>query len=939
MNLPNLFELFNISELQKLLETHHHLTGILSALLDTEGNVIVAVGWQDICTKFHRTNPVSRVRCRESDTYINNNLHNCTDGFLEYKCGNGLWDVAMPILVEGKHLATFYTGQFFYDDEKPDRDWFANQAKSLGFDVEAYLAALERVPILSRAKVRHVLEYYRSLVTMISDTGLKNLKLQRDMQEQARMEESLRESENTLRTITDSARDAIIMIDNRGKITFWNTAAEKIFGWNQSEAIGLDLHSLLAPEIYHFSFLRGMRLFTDTGQGDAVGKTLELRSRKKDGSEIPIELSLASVQLGDHWHAVGIIRDISQRKENEQRLCLTTFMIDNISDSIELVSPEGRFLDVNEACCQSLGYSREELLSMSVSDIDPTFTEEEWPTIWKQTKNTGHKRLESWQKSKDGRIFPVDININFFVFDEAEYYCAIVRDISERREAEEALQASEDRYRIFTAITSDYVFKCTKQGDEPYRIEWLAGAVKAITGYSEKELFAEDYWKNIIHPDDAQRITKRLMQFTPGQKGTTLYRIITKSGEVRWIRESSYCEEGKRTGELILYGTSQDVTEQELLQEQLLKNQKLESLGVLAGGIAHDFNNILTGIMGNISFARLLIESSHRASRPLEEAEKASLRAAELAQQLLTFAKGGAPIKTRIEIRPLVNECLSLVLRGTNVLGTVEIPDTLNVIEADEGQLGQVFNNVIINAVQAMPKGGTITVQAENVTLDNDNSLGLPAGSYVKISFSDQGCGISDENLKKVFDPYYTTKTKGSGLGLTSAHSIINRHGGCIDVHSRVNKGTIFTFYLPALDSNATGDHEKPALQPASGRKSGAVLVMDDEELIRTLTREMLEHLGYKVTTCCNGEEALALYTSALNSDEPFFAAILDLTIRGGTGGKETAREILAIDPKARLIVSSGYFNDPVMAEHHMYGIHATLVKPYNAQELLEVLS
>lgn len=939
MKTSDLIEFFNILELQKLLENHFHLTGILSAILDTDGNIIMAVGWQDICTRFHRANPISCARCRESDTYINANLHNCTEGFLEYRCGNGLWDVAMPIMVEGKHMATFFTGQFFYDDEKPDRDWFANQAKALGFDIDNYLAALDRVPTLSRAKVQHILEYYRSLVTMITDTALKNLKLQQDMLELARMEESLRESEATLRAVTESARDAIILIDSQGKITYWNPAAESILGWRQEEAIGQDLHLLLAPEAYHAAYYSGMSLFAYNGQGNAVGKTLELRALRKDGSEIPVELSLSAVQMGGHWHAVGIIRDISRRKANEQRLCLTTFMIDNISDDIEWVSPEGRLLDVNDACCRSLGYSREELLDMSVLDIDPTMPEDSWQSLWKQVKSTGHKRIESWHRAKDGRTFPVEINLNFLAYGDSEYVCAIVRDISERREAEEALQASEDRYRIFTAITSDYVFKCTRQGEDPYRIEWLAGPVKTITDYSQEEILALGCWRHIIHPDDSQRISARLMQFTPGRKDSVKYRIITKSGKVRWIREFSYCEEGRKPGELILYGSAQDITKQELLQEQLLKNQKLESLGVLAGGIAHDFNNILTGIMGNISFARLLIKASHRVAQPLEEAEKASLRAAELARQLLTFAKGGAPIKTRVDIRPLINECLSLVLRGTNVLSTVNFPENLEAIEADEGQLGQVFNNIIINAVQAMPKGGSLTVCAENLTLSTGNSLGLPADTYVKISFTDQGCGISDENLKKVFDPYYTTKAKGSGLGLTSAHSIISRHGGCIDVHSRVNEGTTFTFYLPAHACHSVASSDPPAPQSTAEKRSGAILVMDDEELIRTLTREMLEHHGYGVTTCNNGEEALALYSAAMQSGQPFLAAILDLTIRGGMGGKETAEKILARDPKARLIVSSGYANDPVMAEFRKYGIQGTLVKPYNAQELMEVLS
>jgi len=429
------------------------------------------------------------------------------------------------------------------------------------------------------------------------------------------------------------------------------------------------------------------------------------------------------------------------------------------------------------------------------------------------------------------------------------------------------------------------------------------------------------------------------MQLSPGQKVTHQFRIITKHGDTRWIRESSYCEAGKEPEELILYGCSQDVTKQEMLQEQLLKNQKLESLGVLAGGIAHDFNNILTGIMGNISFARMFLDNSHRAYRPLEAAEKASGRAAGLARQLLTFAKGGAPIKKKTSLRPLVEECLSLVLRGTNVQGVLEIAESINTIEADEGQLGQVINNIIINAVQAMPGGGLITVQAENLSLPSENNQGLPAGRYVKLSFTDEGCGIKDEDRKKVFDPYYTTKPGGSGLGLASAHSIISRHNGCIEIDSCTNMGTTVSFYLPSLEFGETKTFQTVQRQQYPDRIGGHILVMDDEEMIRNMTQEMLEHLGYTVTTCSNGEQAIALYGSARQSGTSFYATILDLTIRGGMGGMETAQSILAEDPTARLIVSSGYSNDPLMEDCSKYGVHNTLIKPYNAEDLARVLA
>jgi len=939
MNDNNPLRFFDLEEIQKLLEAYFKLTGIISAILDPEGSIIVAVGWQDICTRFHRKNPVSCTRCEESDKFILSQLTDLKDDFLEYKCKNGLWDVALPIFIEEKHIATFFTGQFFYDDDLPDRERFRAQAREFGYDENDYLKAFDQVPIFTRSQIRTAVDYYRSLVTLIADAGQKKQRLTLDKQEHSRVKGSLQESKATLRTITDAARDAIIMIDNEGKITFWNPAAESILGWHESEALGQDLHCLITPEHYLPAAKRGLAHFKNTGKGDATGKTIELQARRKDGSEIPIELSLSAVKRENKWHAVGIIRDISKRKAYEQKRILTSFVFENISDSLEWISPEGHFLDVNGACCSILGYTREEMLTLHVSDIDPNISEADWCALWEKMRDTKQLRFESLHKDKKGSTFPVEINCNLIRYDNTEFLCAIVRDISERKEAEEALQASEDRYRIFTAITSDYVFKCSRSGSDPYIIQWMAGPVKAITGYSDEEIFAMGCWRHIIHPDDSNRVITQLMHLKPSQKLTHTFRIIKKNGDICWIRESCYCDAGKELDELILYGCSQDVTKQELLQEQVLKNQKLESLGILAGGIAHDFNNILTGIMGNISFARMFLDKSHRATQPLEAAENASGRAAQLARQLLTFAKGGAPIKKMISVRLLLEECLSLVLRGTNVLGHFEAPENLYNIEADEGQLWQVFNNIIINAVQAMPGGGTLAVRAENSDVGEDNSLGLPAGTYLKLTFSDEGCGISDENLKKVFDPYYTTKAGGSGLGLASVHSIISRHGGTAEIASQLNRGTTITLYIPAVEYCELENHPQITDQQDIGGMYGRILVMDDEELIRGLTKEMLEYLGYTVTTCSNGEQAIEMYSSALEKGNTYYAVILDLTIRGGMGGMEAAQSILAKDPSAKLIVSSGYSNDPVMADYSRYGIHSALIKPYNADELTKALT
>lgn len=402
----------------------------------------------------------------------------------------------------------------------------------------------------------------------------------------------------------------------------------------------------------------------------------------------------------------------------------------------------------------------------------------------------------------------------------------------------------------------------------------------------------------------------------------------------RWVLQRDKNNQPWRIMEI-----NSDITDRENAQNELLRMQKLESLGVLAGGIAHDFNNILTGIMGNISLAGLALHEPDKAKKLLLQAEQASQRASELAYQLLTFARGSKPVKKAVNARILIEETTSLVLHGSNVLGKINIPADLRAIEVDEGQIHQAFHNIIINAVQAMPEGGTISISAENVSLAGDTPSSLSPGEYVRFTFSDTGPGISVENQSNIFDPYFTTKSGGKGIGLASTHSIITKHGGYIAVHSEVGTGTTFEILLPASDQQAAEPETGETALPSTAQNEISVLVMDDEMMIRDLMTEMLAELGYSVTTCPHGDAAVELYTAAIQKGAPFSAVIMDLTIPGGTGGKEAARLILDIDPKACLIVSSGYSNDPVMADFADYGFSATMVKPYRISKVAEVMN
>jgi PAS domain S-box-containing protein len=464
--------------------------------------------------------------------------------------------------------------------------------------------------------------------------------------------------------------------------------------------------------------------------------------------------------------------------------------------------------------------------------------------------------------------------------------------------------------------------------NEPYA-KACGHTVDDCIGKTDLELFPLEMAKRFIADDREVCIT--------GQKKHMEEEIATPDG-TKWhltYKTPLFDELGKVTGTT---GIALDISDLKEHEKEELKVQKLESLGVLAGGIAHDFNNILTGIVGNISLAKMFIDDTHRSYKALVGAEKASMRATELARQLLTFARGGEPVKKVVSLRHLVHESVSLVLHGSNVRGIVNIPDSIHAIEADEGQISQAFHNIIINAAQAMPGGGVLTVSAQNETLVGKNSMALPPGTYTHVTFTDEGCGISDADLKKIFDPYFTTKVNGNGLGLASTHSIIIKHGGHIDVSSVVDKGTTFTILLPSIGETISKYQTESVTHTSKDHGGGSILVMDDEEMIRELAAEMLEEIGYQVTTCDKGSEAIRLYKTARESGTPFSAVIMDLTIPGGMGGKEAAEKILVFDPAACLIVSSGYSNDPIMSDYRTYGFTGAIAKPYRIDELAEVL-
>ena len=640
---------------------------------------------------------------------------------------------------------------------------------------------------------------------------LRTIAIARDITELKLAEASLQRSEEQFRAMAQSVIDAIIHIDEQGNIVYWNPAAEKMFGYAASEIIGRELHMLLAPTRYHGAYRNGFGLFQKTGQGYAVGRTLELTAHRKDNTEFPIEVSFSVIRVNEKFHAVGVVRDITKRKQSEEDLQQSErkyrALFEDSRDAIYLISRDGIFLDVNRAAEELFGYCRDELIGLDVLKLytDP-----------------GQRALFQQKIEKNGAV----------------------------RDYEVALRRKD---------------------------------------------------------------------------GTEVVCLVTAS--VRTDNDSRI---------LGYQGLLRDITEKRKMEEELLKIRKLESIGILAGGIAHDFNNLLVGIIGHISLLKAQSMPVWLLQEKLAEMEKAALRAKNLTQQLLTFSRGGEPVRKTIAIDRIIVDSATFALHGSNVRCEFILPSDLYPVRIDADQIGQVFQNLVLNAAQAMPQGGVVTITAANSVVQADSALPLDPGDYIFISVQDQGFGIRAELLHKIFDPYFTTKETGSGFGLAITYSIVKKHAGFITAESTPGQGATFRIYLPA-DAKAVLPLKKTTVL-AWSTGQGRILVMDDEQIIRNLVADMLVLAGYRVEVCKEGREAIELYQQALAANDPFAAVIMDLTIPGAMGGIETTAALLAIDPAARVIVSSGYSTAPVMANFREHGFCAVIPKPYSMQELSRVL-
>jgi len=779
------------------------------------------------------------------------------------------------------------------------------------------------------------------------DAPSKNHPRVREWEKNEESYESLRERADRYLALFKASNSAIFLMDDNRFIDF-NPKTLEIFACDAGQIIRHHPWEL-SPELQpdgNSSKQKAMEKIELAAKG--FPQFFEWQHRRCDGTLFDSEVSLNRIEVSGKMYIQAIVTDITKRKEAEKALSLERKRFQTLAENapfgMVLITREGDFLYINPKFIEIFGYNRADtpngkawfkkaypdkayrshVTKAWFEDTRVTHPGEKTPRIFRVTCKDGKEKIISFRT----------------VLLEAGEKIMTCEDITERIKTQEELSAEKERLAVTLRSIGDGVIATDIEG----KIVLMNAVAETLTGWTQKEAFGkklQDVFhvvdgktrKTASNPIDAVLRTKEVLELPDDQI------LIEKNGKEMMVSDSTapiFGTDNQIIGAVLVF---RDITEKHNREENLLRIDKLESVGVLAGGIAHDFNNILSVILGNISLARMYCQTDdERLQKRFTDAEQAVLRAKDLTQQLLTFSKGGSPVKTTSAIQSVLKASSRFAVTGSNIQCEFDLPNDLFPVDIDAGQINHVIHNIVMNAQQAMPNGGTIHIKAENIVSSEKmakQGLVVNQGPYVKIVIQDSGIGIPKETIGKIFDPYFTTKEHGSGLGLATSHSIIKKHGGYIGVESSPGKGTIFSIYLPASPRSTEHCQLKGIL---SSHGKGKILVMDDEEMIREISGELLRNIGYHVEFAKNGKEAINLYRGAYDSNKPFDAVILDLTVPGGMGGKETIGELLKIDPKTKAIVSSGYSNDPIMSEFKKYGFLGVIIKPYQLTELSQTL-
>jgi PAS domain S-box-containing protein len=762
------------------------------------------------------------------------------------------------------------------------------------------------------------------------------LGITRDTTMRKHAEEALRESEQRLRAVLESALDAIITMDHEGRIVEFNSAAEEMFGYPRLKVIGREIGELIIPPALRERHRCGLAQFLPKGEGQALNRRLELPALRMDGSEFPIELSISRVGQCEPPLFTGFIRDITERKQAEESLrkaeAKYRSIFDNAVEGILQTTPEGRLITANAALARMLGYdSAEILLASSLSMERDVYLNPGDRTAFLRSieENEVSNGFQCQFKRKDGKAIWVSLNARVARdTGGVQFYEATCVDITERKLAadrvhEQAALLDQARDAILVRDLNQRITYWNKGAERLYG--WTA---EEALGQQADELFSknETKFKEEIH---------RLVI----EKGEWMGELtqFSKSGKPLIVesRRTLLCDEQGNPKLILVINT--DITQRKRVEEQMLRTQRLESLGNLAGGVAHDLNNTLAPIMMGVELLRL---EYPEAKGLIDTMEASAQRGAGMVRQLLTFAKGVEGERLLIQPQHLFKE-MQKIIQSTfpkNIQLRTSSTKELRAVRGDATQLHQVLLNLCVNARDAMPDGGTLTLETENVEIDAAYAsavVGAKPGQYVVWRVVDTGTGIPQETLGHIFEPFFSTKgpDRGTGLGLSTVIGIVKSHGGFIQVYSQPGQGSTFSVYLPSDSGSAAQLAPTPAQIQFQGQGE-LVLVVDDEVAVREVTRSVLTALNFRVLTAADGTEALMKV--AERRDE-LRAVITDLHMPH-MDGLSFVRVLKRMLPRAGIIVTSGRLVERDESEFKTLGVSAMITKPFPQEKLAEAL-
>ena len=751
--------------------------------------------------------------------------------------------------------------------------------------------------------------------------------ISRDVDEQVRLQQELERQRRMLQAVLDTLPEFISFKDRDLAHVLCNKAVLELHGCSMAEMYGktdFDLYPAEEAARYAEEERQAMR----TGQPVVAVRPVPTPGRIVWEECIKMPLRDESGQV------VGVLsvgRDVTAQREQEKRLRLTRFSFDHALASLFWVTPEGRFVDVNEMACRTLGYSRQELLAMHVWDIDPNpeHSAATRAARWEMLKQRGSLHFETTNLTRDGRIVPVEITNQYLRHEDEEYEFAFVVDISERKQAEAALRAERNLLRTLIDALSDHVYVKDRQG----RL-LLANVTQARhLGFADPtELIGKTDFD--LHPAgvaEAIWANDRLVLET-GAPLSAEEEFVDPQGKSRWVwsvKAPLRDEQGQVIG---LVGMSRDITEKRRLEAQLRQSQKMEAIGTLAGGVAHDFNNLLTSIIGYSDFLLGSLDPLSPAHEDATTIKRMAERAADLTRQLLAFSRRQIMRPQVVNLNTAITNLLRMLKRvvSEDIELVTDLAPDLGNVRVDPGQLEQVLMNLIVNAREAMPHGGRLVIATANATLteeDAERYAEVMPGPYVRLTISDTGVGMDAETLSRIFDPFFTTKERGTGLGLATVYGIVKQSGGHITVESEPGRGATFHVYLPLTEAAETVAAEA-AGRPVGGTET--VLLVEDDEAVREMLRRALERLGYTVREAANAAEAVRI----CQSEPPPDLLLTDMIMPGGMNGQQLAARLREMQPGLKVMYISGYSDLDVVGREFLDEGAVFLPKPFNFADL-----